>query len=85
MHFLYKNKLYKNNETETVKKKKNKLRTFLGWEVQKQKSDAIRCCIDVYNVILLNSSIAIFCIPNIVIQRELSMFRVTFTIKALVI
>ena len=35
--FLFKNKLYENNEAEIVSKNKNKLRTFWGWEVQKQK------------------------------------------------
>ena len=36
--FIYKNKLYKDNETEIDKKIKNKLRTIPGWELQKQRT-----------------------------------------------
>ena len=36
--FMYKNKFYKDNETEIGKKIKNKLRTIRGWELQKQRT-----------------------------------------------
>ena len=35
---MYKNKFYKDNETEIGKKIKNKLRTIRGWELQKQRT-----------------------------------------------
>ena len=48
----------------------NKLRICLDLQVQKQKSDVIRCSIDAYNVILLNSSIVIFYMSNIPIEEN---------------
>ena len=35
--FIYKNKLYKNNEAEIGQKNKNKLTTFWGWKMWRQK------------------------------------------------
>lgn len=58
-----------NNESETVKKFEQ-IKNMFRLTSSKQKSDVIRCSIDAYNVILLNSSIVIFYMSNIPIEEN---------------